>query len=188
MSLDELPPQTRALLHLVRAHVDARAAAQNVIARDVRFTRREVREATAWSDTQLKLHLSRLESLEYLLVRRDGTRFVYELAWGGEGETGAPFVMGLIDVEALRAHAHDGDRSGPEADRSAPGRAEVGPMSCPGRTPESPKTSAIVRLRRPGSRPAQKAHHGTRPASADHTHKCRVARSPRCRGFTTPTA
>ncbi|MBA3898088.1 MAG: DNA primase, partial [Sphingomonadaceae bacterium] len=148
-TLDELPPQTRALLHLVRDHVAARATAEGVQPRDVRFTRREVREATAWGDTQLKLHLSRLESLEYLLVRRDGARFVYELAWSGEGEAGAPFVMGLIDVEALRARDYDGDRSGPEAERSVPGRAEVGPVSPPGRAPESPKTPAIVRLAAP---------------------------------------
>jgi hypothetical protein len=154
-TLDELPPQTRALLHLVRDHVATRATAEGIAARDVRFTRREVREACGWGDTQLKLHLSRLESLEYLLVRRDGARFVYELAWGGEGEAGTPFVMGLIDVEALRARDYDGDRSGAEADRSPPGRVAVGPVSPPGRAPESSKTSAIVRLPTPraASRP-----------------------------------
>ena len=152
-TLDELPPQTRTLLHLVRQHVDARAVADGVTPRDVRFTRREVREATAWGDTQLKLHLSRLESLEYLLVRRDGTRFVYELAWGGEGEAGTPFVMGLIDVERLRAHTYDGERSGLEADRSAPGRVEVGGRSPPGRAPESSESSAIVRLPTPKAAP-----------------------------------
>lgn len=144
-TLDELPPQTRALLRLVYDHVAARAVAEGLAPRDVRFTRREVREATGWGDTQLKLHLHRLEELEYLLVRRDGTRFVYELAWAGEGEAGAPFVMGLIDVDRLRQH-YDGQRSGLEADRAAPGRAEVGGRSAPGRSPESAKTAGIVRL------------------------------------------
>ena len=154
-TLDELPPQTRALLGLVRDHVAARAVADGVTARDVRFTRREVREACGWGDTQLKLHLSRLESLEYLLVRRDGARFVYELLWAGEGEASTPFVMGLIDVEALRGQQYDGDRSGVEDDRSVPGRGEVGDRSASGRAPESPKTSAIVRLAvpRPAPRP-----------------------------------
>ena len=154
-TLDELPPQTRALLGLVRDHVAARAVADGVTARDVRFTRREVREACGWGDTQLKLHLSRLESLEYLLVRRDGARFVNELLWAGEGEASTPFVMGLIDVEALRGQQYDGDRSGVEDDRSVPGRGEVGDRSASGRAPESPKTSAIVRLAvpRPAPRP-----------------------------------
>ena len=151
-TLDELPPQTRALLHLVRDHVAAWAAAAGVQPRDVRFTRREVREATAWGDTQLKLHLSRLESLEYLLVRRDGARFVYELLWAGEGEASAPFVMGLIDVDRLRQH-YDRDRSGVEADRSVHGRVEVGDRSASGHAPESPKTSAIVRLAVPKPTP-----------------------------------
>ena len=144
-TLDELPPQTRALLRLVHDHVAARAVADGVAPCDVRFTRREVREATGWGDTQLKLHLHRLESLEYLLVRRDGTRFVYELAWAGEGEAGTPFVMGLIDVDRLRQH-YDGGRSGLDADRAAPGRAEVGGRSPPGRAPESAKSAGIVRL------------------------------------------
>lgn len=93
------------------------AVADGVRPRDVRFTRREVREAISWGDTQLKIHLSRLESLEYLLVRRDGTRFLYELACAGEGEAGTPFVMGLLDVEALRGQRYDDERSGPEGER-----------------------------------------------------------------------
>jgi hypothetical protein len=144
-TLDELPPQTRTLLRLVRDHIAARAAAEGVHPRDLRFTRREVREATCWGDTQLKLHLHRLEELEYLLVRRDGTRFVYELAWAGEGETGTPFVMGLIEVDRLR-HQYDRERSGVEAERSPPGRGTVGPVSPPGRPAETAQTQGITRL------------------------------------------
>lgn len=43
-TLDELPPQTRLLLTLIRAFVDERAKTQGITARDVRFTRRELRE------------------------------------------------------------------------------------------------------------------------------------------------
>jgi hypothetical protein len=149
-TLDELPPQTRRLLHLVRGHVTAWAKAAGVHPRDLRFTRREVREATGWGDTQLKLHLSRLESLEYLLVRRDGARFVYELLWAGEGEsdtetgTGKPFVMGLIDVAALKKQHYDAERSGAEPDWSASGRGAVGGQSGLGRPAQSPKNGAIV--------------------------------------------
>ncbi len=145
-TLDELPPQTRRLLHLVRDHVAARAAAEGVSQRDVRFTRRELREAVHWGDTQLKLHLSRLDALEYLLVRRDGTRFVYELAWDGEGESGEPFVMGLIDVASLRpsTHHYDPQRSGVNLERSAPGRAMAGDRSDDGRAAERARNGGVV--------------------------------------------
>jgi hypothetical protein len=114
--------------------------------RDLRFTRREVREATGWGDTQLKLHLSRLESLEYLLVRRDGARFVYELLWAGEGDVdqSAPFVMGLIDVENLKRQHYDAERSGVAADQSASGRGTVGGWPGLGRAAETPRNGAIV--------------------------------------------
>ncbi len=141
------PPQTRRLLHLLRDYVIDRAKAEAVAPRDIRFTRREVREATAWGDTQLKLHLSRLDALEYVLVRREGPRFVYELLWDGEGaedEGGAPFVMGLIDVERLRNQRYDADRSGVESDRSACGRGAVGDRSGHDRPAESATNGAIL--------------------------------------------
>jgi DNA primase catalytic core len=150
-TLDELPPQTRRLLGLVRDMVAARAAAEGVKPREVRFIRRQVREATGWSDTQLKVHLGRLLELEYLIVRRavDGqhaARFVYELVYDGEGADGAPFLMGLIDTEALRAEqpmnemSYDGNRSGPGEDRPGSGRPLVGPRSGGGRGAEHGET------------------------------------------------
>jgi DNA primase len=169
-TLDELPPQTRALLKLVRAYVETRAAAESVSPRDVRFTRRDVRRATAWGDTQLKLHLHRLEELEYLLVRREGARFVYELVWAGEGmaegdgdsAASTPFVMGLIDVDALRgqtpsAYPYDDDRSGVNPDPSPLGRGAVGPVSPPCRNPESGETPSALRLAAITSAPPSKA-------------------------------
>jgi DNA primase catalytic core len=139
-TLDELPPQTRRLLGLVRDMTASRAAAEGIKPREVRFTRREVREATGWSDTQLKVHLGRLLELEYLIVRRglDGqhaARFVYELIYDGEGQDGAPFLMGLIDTAGLATEqpmnemSYDGNRSGPGDDRSGSGRPLVGPRS-----------------------------------------------------------
>ena len=100
-TLDELPPQTRRLLALLREMVAKRAEAQHIKPREVRFTRREAREETGWGDTQLRVHLCRLEALEYVFARREAGRVVYELAWSGEGRDGAPFVMGLIDVNEL---------------------------------------------------------------------------------------
>jgi hypothetical protein len=95
---------------------------------DFRFSRRDVREATQWSDTPLKVHLGRLAEMEYLLVHRGGRgqSFAYELLYQGEGEEGAPFVMGLIDVERLR---YDGNRSGENGARSGVGQPRVSPRS-----------------------------------------------------------
>lgn len=139
-TLDELPPQTRRLLVLVEAWARDRASAESVKPRDLRFTRREVREATGWGDTQLKVHLRRLEELEYLLTRRDGARLVYELAWGGEGQDGTAFVMGLIDADALEQGAnewrYDGDRAGQTEDRAGSGRPLVGGLAGIGRGAE----------------------------------------------------
>ena len=152
VTLDELPPQTRRLLTLVRQMVEARAQAAGIKPQEVRFTRREVREATGWGDTQAKVHLGRLEELEYLLLRRDAGRFVYELAWAREGEAGEPFVMGLIDIEALKAPSHtrnreyDDNRAGLEGQRAAPGRGGVGVMSAPGRPGEILAKPNVVRL------------------------------------------
>jgi DNA primase catalytic core len=150
-TLDELPPQTRRLLGLVRDMVAARAAAEGVKPREVRFIRRQVRDATGWSDTQLKVHLGRLLELEYLIVRRavDGqhaARFVYELVYDGEGADGTPFLMGLIDTQALAAEqaanemSYDGNRSGSGEDRPGSGRPLVGPRSGGGRGAEHGET------------------------------------------------
>ena len=80
-SLDELPPQTRRLLLAVDEMVTAECERQKMERSDYRFSRRDVREATGWGDTQLKTHLHRLEELEYLLVHRGGRgqSIVYEL-------------------------------------------------------------------------------------------------------------
>jgi DNA primase len=103
-SLDELAPQTRRLLMLIDGMV-AEATERLKIDRDhYRFTRREAREHAGWSYTQTCVHLDRLIELEYVLTHRGsrGQSFVYELLYDGKGRDGEPFVMGLIDVDALR--------------------------------------------------------------------------------------
>ena len=59
-SLDDLPPQTRRLLHLVSEMVETRCRERDMDRADFRFSRREVREETGWGQTQLKVHLRRL--------------------------------------------------------------------------------------------------------------------------------
>jgi DNA primase len=110
-SLDELSPQTRRLLELVTAMVDAQCVAQGITRSDTRFSRREVREYAGWSDFQVKMHMHKLEELEYVLVHRGGRgqSFVYELLYDGAGRDGKPFLMGLVDVETLKC-AYDGKK------------------------------------------------------------------------------
>ncbi|MGH8017263.1 MAG: CHC2 zinc finger domain-containing protein [Opitutaceae bacterium] len=136
-SLDDLPPQTRRLLGLVARMVAERCAAAKMEREDCRFTRRQVREFTGWSDSQLKTHLGRLEEMEYLLAHRGGRgqSFIYELAYDGGGENGGRFLTGLLDVTKLRAATPttegksglDEKKSGQKAEKSGPSLPEVGP-------------------------------------------------------------
>ncbi len=142
-SLDELAPQTRRLLMLIDEMVTESCKQLSIERCDHRFSRRQVRETTGWGNTQLKLHLHRLEELEYLLLHRGGRgqSFVYELLYDGQGQDGKPFLCGLIDVDKLRGnYNYDLNRSGvnPEwsgfdANLSASSRAEVGGVSGGGR-------------------------------------------------------
>jgi DNA primase len=110
-SLDELSPQTRRLLEMVASMVETQCAAQQITRTDYRFSRREVREHAGWSDFQVKMHMHKLEELEYVLVHRGGRgqSFVYELMYDGAGRDGTPFLMGLIDAHALK-QAYDGKK------------------------------------------------------------------------------
>ena len=103
-SLDELAPQTRRLLEFICRMVDEHCRKNCCEQGGYLFTRRDVRQYTAWGDTQLKIHLLRLVELEYILVRFGGhkQRYFYELAYRGEGEGGKSFIMGLLDVNKLR--------------------------------------------------------------------------------------
>jgi DNA primase catalytic core len=103
-TLDELPPQTRRLLLAVDEMVTAECERQKMERADYRFSRRDVRAATGWGDTQLKIHLHRLEELEYLLIHRGGRgqSIVYELMFTRPSDGGKPVLGGLIDIEKLR--------------------------------------------------------------------------------------
>jgi DNA primase len=71
-TLDELPPQTRRLLGLIYAMVRERCKALEMAQADYRFSRRDVREASGWTDFQVKTHMHKLEAMEYVLVHRGG--------------------------------------------------------------------------------------------------------------------
>ncbi len=133
-SLDELPPQTRRLLLLVCEMVDAACERLQMDRTDYRFTRREIREHTGWGNTQLKVHLGRLEEMEYLIVNGGGRgrQITYELLYDGEGRDGGRFLPGLIQVEKLRS-AYERKKSGEKGEKSGSSRPQVGPKSGGGR-------------------------------------------------------
>lgn len=120
-TLDEMPPQTRKLLVLLRDQVKAWAEKQAVKTEEIRFTRRDVRAVLGWGDTQLKIHLSRLLEMEYLVLYRRGLTYEYGLLWDGE-DSGQPHLCGLLEVG-------NANRSGSGEERSAPGRGVVGGRS-----------------------------------------------------------
>jgi hypothetical protein len=139
-TLDELPPQTRRLLLLVDAMVAAECKRQQIERTEYRFSRRDVRAVTGWGDTQLRLHLGRLEELEYLLAHRGGRgqSFVYELAFAIEGDGNRPVMPGLIDVEKLGGYSYDFNFAGLEDENAGSKRGQNGGVAGGSRGEESP--------------------------------------------------
>lgn len=124
-TLDELPPQTRTLLEKIKQMVDESCGNESLAKSDYRFSRRQIREATGWSDSQLKTHCARLSDFEYLIVHRGGRgqSLVYELAY--DGTNNQKHMMGLIDVKQL----YDSEKSGQKQIKSDSSLGEVCPKS-----------------------------------------------------------
>ena len=145
-SLDELPPQTRRVLAALDGWVGQQVAGTDTPRADVRFTRRQVREALGLSDTQLRVHLERLVTLDYVAVHggRMGQRFAYSLLFDGDTGVDGPQLMGLSEGATSRGDAGTSRGQTPTsrgqapdlAGRSRPGR---GPVAAPSRGGESSK-------------------------------------------------
>jgi hypothetical protein len=114
-SLDELQPQTRRLLLLIHDAVEQERAKLKMDRCDFRFSRKDIRAWTEWTDTTLKRHLARLEDMEYLLVHRGGRgqSFVYELIFEPSGDASKPQFPGLIHVYNLKKSALRSEKSAP---------------------------------------------------------------------------
>jgi hypothetical protein len=137
-SLDELPPQTRRLLLLVDEMVAGECARLAIERADYRFSRRDVRRSTGWSDAQLKRHLHKLEELEYLIVHRGGRgqSFVYELFFERPANPSQPVLPGL-------GYPYDSNKYGPESRKDGPGTPQVRPMNAPGADAPEPITTGL---------------------------------------------
>ncbi|MGK4330130.1 CHC2 zinc finger domain-containing protein [Lonsdalea quercina] len=132
-TLDEMPPQTRKLLLLIQGWIADSGQPKT----ELHFTRKQLRDAVQWGDTQLKIHLARLVELEYLLLYKRGLTFCYELLFDGDTQAGNAHLCGLIDVPEAPAETvttpgkgnYDCVRSGLNKKRSASGRGAVGSRS-----------------------------------------------------------
>ena len=105
---------------------------------DYRFSRRDVRHATNWSDAQLKRHLHKLEELEYLIVHRGGRgqSFVYELYFERPADPQAPFLSGL-------ACNYDEKKYGPQSEKNGSSTPQVQGVSGSGARAPKPITTRL---------------------------------------------
>jgi DNA primase catalytic core len=103
-ALDELAPPVRGMYEEFRRLCEARAKEERRPVDEVQLTRREIREATGWSDWQVRVYCQQLVELEYLATASgaNGKRFVYELAFYRPEGDGPPRLCGLVDVSELR--------------------------------------------------------------------------------------
>jgi len=136
-TLDELPPQTCTLLKHIKAMVQEGCKQRGMEQRDYRFSRRDVRSYSKWSDFQIKKHMQRLQELEYVLIHRGGRgqSFVYELLYDGELNDDR-HLMGLIDPEKLQ---YDKKKESPGDDKE--------PSSSPQVAAKSPLSSTVENSR-----------------------------------------
>ncbi|MEE8056328.1 MAG: site-specific tyrosine recombinase XerC, partial [Pseudomonadales bacterium] len=134
-SLDELPPQTRKLLNDIHRMVTATCQQEGIEHSAYRFTRKHIRHFSGWGNTQLKVHLDRLEDMEYLISHSGGRGKIieYEMIYNGEGQGDKLFLMGLIDVEALKKYQYDVKKSGVNEPLSGSKRPQNAPKTPPKR-------------------------------------------------------
>ena len=140
-SLDDMQSQTRKLLTMIDSMVKAACEQEKIERAEHRFSRRDVRAFTRWSDSQLKRHMKRLEELEYLIVHRGGRgqSFVYELFFEAAADAARSTLPGL-------EHSYDGEKSGLEAQKSGGGLGQVRGISGGSAVDKSP-----VSMRLPAS-------------------------------------
>jgi len=135
-TLDDMPPQTRRFLTLLDAMVRETAKRLELDRGDVRFARRDVREFTRWSPSQVRKHMDRLVDLEYVIAHR-GTRgqsFLYELLYERDGEE-ERFVIRLLDAANLVRRSISSTPSEPSL---TPSEGGIDPQLTPHCPPDDP--------------------------------------------------
>jgi energy-coupling factor transporter ATP-binding protein EcfA2 len=101
-AMDELAPPVRGMFEAITEACREKAAELKIKACDVQLTRREIREATGWSDWQVRMYCQKLVEMEYLwaIQSANGKPSVYQLAGESDGEVQS--LRGLTSVEELR--------------------------------------------------------------------------------------
>ncbi|MGH9969079.1 MAG: CHC2 zinc finger domain-containing protein [Pyrinomonadaceae bacterium] len=101
-ALDELAPPVRGMYEELRALCARRAEELKCDVDNVQLSRREIREATGWSDWQVRSYCQKLVELEYLYatVNGNGRPCVYSLARADD--QGVIELRGLTDVEEIK--------------------------------------------------------------------------------------
>jgi hypothetical protein len=110
--------------------VNAACEEQNITQSQYRFSRKQIRDYTGWSDSQLKIHCYRLQDFEYLQIH-GGSRghfFYYELIYNGDINSDQPHLMGLIDVDALKKYTYDSRKLGVNESKLGPSQGQVSPQ------------------------------------------------------------
>jgi DNA primase len=132
-SLDELRPETRRMLLLIDDMVTAQCQQLKIERNDFRFSRRDVRHHTGWSATQVRIHMDRLQEMEYLLAHRGGRgqSFVYELVFERGDNSSKPQIPGLIDV-------YDSNLTDPEGQLAGSKRGQNGGVTAGWRSDKTP--------------------------------------------------
>ncbi|MDI7237561.1 CHC2 zinc finger domain-containing protein [Leptospira santarosai] len=100
-NLEDLSAHTKRLLQEIDEYVEELCKTKGVMRSEIRLTRKEIRERTGVSDTRLRIHLKRLEELEYLYIRntKQGTALEYELLWDKNADNGNDFYLGMRSAE-----------------------------------------------------------------------------------------
>ena len=103
-SLDEVAPPVRGMYREFRALCKKRTEEMGCSPDEVQLSRREIREATGWSDWQVRTYCNQLVDMEYLYLvsGHNGKRMLYQLAFYSESEEEGPALRGLVDVDQLR--------------------------------------------------------------------------------------
>ncbi|VAW59632.1 DNA primase, phage associated [hydrothermal vent metagenome] len=137
-SLDELPPQTRRLLQIITDIITEQCSEQKIKQTDCRFSRKDVRQASGWTDFQVKKHMHRLEEMEYVLIHRGkrGQSYEYELLYQDEGKNHDMFMMGLIDTKKLQ---YDEKKKPLKQKKEPSSSPQIAPKSPPGSTRKNNK-------------------------------------------------
>ena len=178
-SLDELPPQTRRVLAALDGWVSQQVAGTDTPRGDVQFTRRTVRAHLGLSDTQLRVHLDRLVTLDYVAVHggKMGQRFAYSLLFDGDAGSEGPQLMGLVEAEPAQtsrgktatSRGSDANLAGQNTNLAGRLRGDSGPVAVGSRgaaiarkpkQDKAPSVPAAVIAAKPRSRKLNGHAHG----------------------------